>query len=589
MQKKLAACKGDEACMKKVMGLDQSMQDFQQQLTDLTGGPRGAMDAIRRPCSKTFELTIFRCRSVTVTVSDAVDEQDWDRKPTGIPGSREMYQTRSRRFSYSGEAKGRLLYTDDFSFFSLITTALPETIQISEFSGYEQWYEWVPSGKSQVLRREDLKTAGWTIHTPFGLSIYHSSDSEPSSEASITELKLSSVHVLLPDGKDQYGSGLPDADAGDTRVTPEMMRQFVQARGFERTYQWRFDKGGEKSLEDHRLRIRVEIGEAITDDTPPPPSNEGPEPNPEPKPGPVPEQPPTIVEGPPPQKPPKKCGEEGAEELTLTMIEPLDNQTFKCDKESPRELIVSASAVAYPPGYDALIEWHAGEIGGAKATPTPATGPKTDVMYKDLPLATLVGRSDPIEIIAQIDVDRCHAKAEKAFYYYNDDCCATAAYLYYSQQLLNAYSDPNLLQQAKQNNWTYEQTKQAVVNQVTGQQSSGGGSGSGGGASVGEPMETNRYCDICIFGECIGETSKTEEQILNSGRQQYTNKHFPSGAFDADYAHEKVHAKTCGNGVNLDKPENYIADEIKAYTATVQSLTEWLAKHCSVDASKIKF
>lgn len=134
-----------------------------------------------------------------------------------------------------------------------------------------------------------------------------------------------------------------------------------------------------------------------------------------------------------------------------------------------------------------------------------------------------------------------------------------------AQKMLNAFSDPNILNQAHQNDWDANQYKTAVAKSVFGQ-------GAEEGQQYAPPMDTDPTT-------CITK--------VNWSPDEYRRRGWSDINYQADAEHEKVHSTNCRNTGNPMKynadmtfPDKLSREEQQAYGRKIQVLDDWMAQNC---------
>jgi hypothetical protein len=223
--------------------------------------------SLQQQCTATDKYNpLMLCLPVTVTVIDEVNSEAWEQTPSSLLAKREpTYLAAKRRLAYTAEGKGKLLYKKDFSEFRLVTSGTPETTRIEDSVMFNQGYTLEGVDARPVWYHHDVITRGGsTVYTPFKFQILY--PFQPSGKAeeatknyNLIPLRVCAVGSTL--SQDLYGGELPDEHIQEELVTPERMKQFVAAHGFQKSYAWRETFVPGRNWTDHRLTIKVVIGE----------------------------------------------------------------------------------------------------------------------------------------------------------------------------------------------------------------------------------------------------------------------------------------------------------------------------------------
>ena len=347
------------------------IQEMQKSLPSSFGTMGEAWKVLQQQCTGfDNQNPLFLCMPVKVTIIDDINGEVWEQKPSGLLPNREpKYISHKRRLSYTAEGKGKLLYKKDFSQFNLLTAGTPETTRIDGCLVYTQGYHFEGTNARPVFYHEDLMTPGGSVvHSPFSFSILYPFDlTGPAEEATKNHI-LQPLHVTQakdPSGPDQWGSQLPNENVKEEWVTPEKMKQLVAGHGFEKTYVWREGYVPGREWEEHRLTIKVEIGEPCT------------------------------------------------EKIELA-IRTQDNQDRYCfSGAAPGKLEFTLEADVTPAALADEVKWELPDLQGSErvSTPADAKGKVIKVTYTNLPQ----GNSDfgPKTVKATVQQDRCQAQAQK--------------------------------------------------------------------------------------------------------------------------------------------------------------------------------
>ena len=391
---KVQACGSNTTCLNNAM---KELQDVQKEianspagqdqfgansiLRDIALGASGEPGAILQSQCNEYDKQNpkMTCLPVRVSVTDEVLEQAMDRTPSGMlphPGTK--YTTYYKTFSHTAEAKGKLLYEKDFASFYLIASATPKTTNIQGLVWWEQYYDYEGPNATPIRRRQDHRTSPSTIHRPFQLSILYPFEADnPATQAS-HNMHIDGTHVLFPapDSADVYGTSLPDEHANEPMITPAVMKTFVKADGFQRTYSWTLKDGDGELTERHRLTINVKIGDI--------------------------------------------CRDNNDIKIAIRTIDGMEKYKFSDAK--PGKLTVTLQADVTPASYADKVEWDLPEIAGSQRqiTPAEARGPQVTIEYTSLPKSNDSFGEKVVK--AKVDVDSCSAEAQKQlrFYYPRD-------------------------------------------------------------------------------------------------------------------------------------------------------------------------
>lgn len=250
----MKACEGDMACIQRI---SRQIQELQQQIQNQTPGsnPAGFYQAMKNPCRHfPKKQAKQRCLPVKVQVFSRSKERVEKRLRSGGRGYTSHYLV----FEYRAEGRGRMLYSSDFSDFTLMAFGSEKTTDITEFNGY--WQKW--NRADRYMEEDTYRTGMHRIKNPFQLSVNYPL---PKKSRNIqTNLELSPVRVetmdeLIP----AHGGGrIRSRDKGIKPfiITPKRMRSYVKKGGFEKTFLIQSRRRGGRHRIDHEITIKVRFG-----------------------------------------------------------------------------------------------------------------------------------------------------------------------------------------------------------------------------------------------------------------------------------------------------------------------------------------
>jgi hypothetical protein len=316
----------------------------------------------------------FACLPVKMTVADDVMSETWAQEPSGLlPNTKPFYCTFKSQLSYTAEGKGKLLHTKDFSEFHLLVDGTPETTNLQRSYKWVQGYHFEGPNATPVFYHDDLMNTGVQVWKPFRFAISYPGLKQYPREQATKNYTLEPLHAVPvkdPSGTDLWGSQLPNEYIEEQEVTPAVMKAFVAARGFEKTYSWKIEPVRGREWETHRLSFRVEIGDPC----------------------------------------PEKI------QLVIRTRDGLDRYVFS--EASPGKLEFTLEAEVTPAALADEVSWELPELPGATRQTIPADGKgKTlRVIYTQLPQSN--ASFGPQTIRASVRKDRCQAEAQRALRFF---------------------------------------------------------------------------------------------------------------------------------------------------------------------------
>ncbi len=203
------------------------------------------------------------CVPVKIFVADAVEEKTVDTycDPPGLlPCNEKEYTKRHLLFDYEAEASGMLLFKKDFSEFHINVRGTPGLTRINRIEGYNQWFTQKGGSATRMWHKRLFPQGPATIRIPMSLVVNY-----PPGEGTKTNISFSPVDIGSSDEElpTTSGSRMGSESEGPKpwMLTPQEMKQIIAGGGFSKTFEWRLSQPDGKSYEDHRLVIRLEIGE----------------------------------------------------------------------------------------------------------------------------------------------------------------------------------------------------------------------------------------------------------------------------------------------------------------------------------------
>ncbi len=261
---KMQACGSDQHCL---AAATKEMQDIQQQLANTLPGSQGASglhmteeEWLQRQCTETDKHPKFSCLPVRIQLTDSTLEEHYESVYTGLlPGPGTKYTSLHMAFTYTAEGKGKLLYEKDFASFQLLAAATAAMTRIHNLESWEQT-QVGHHGDQPVLRRTVHPSAPLKINRPSKIYIYYPFEAQYPHESATHNLFVVSTFVFFGPSLDDRtdGTNLPDEHAHEPMISPAVMKQFVTAGGFERTFQWEETEPGAE-LRQHKLSFKVEF------------------------------------------------------------------------------------------------------------------------------------------------------------------------------------------------------------------------------------------------------------------------------------------------------------------------------------------
>ncbi len=206
------------------------------------------------------------CLPVRVIVTNTEETKVIDSycDPSGvIPCNKKEYTAKYFIFSCTAEAVGEIIYKKDFTEFSVNAQGTEAGTRILQLQGSHTWYTLEGVDAKKKWHTENFPKGRVNIRIPFKFSIYYPPSQDMTTnvcfDPMVIESQDESENWLLDTGTSQVCGNHPQIHFF---VTPDMIKEFVAKKEFQKTFQWRDSQPGEKSTIDNFIDIKMQIGKA---------------------------------------------------------------------------------------------------------------------------------------------------------------------------------------------------------------------------------------------------------------------------------------------------------------------------------------